>query len=330
MSDLPHCWRAEGNPYAEAANLLRGGTDPWEAANEWKKTACDLNAVYNVVVMPSGRNPQTTFDKVYMADVGWYSRKAKAFLLANPAAAHRVAEPDYVKRFFEKKLRLKVVGPTKNKWEGSSCLRFSPLRTFAVLGYGVRATRESCDEIAQYIDLPASKILRIKGKNPHIHLDTLFASLSSRQPLVVVCKSAFADADGDWNPDEAYERLLALIDDDKSPDGRKKTCLECVSSKDGVGYATNLREDPDGHVYVPNGLTEFYSKVLRQYNYRVHRLNLPRILVDGGGAAACLTNDLTEAVKDGWKPPKQYLFENVRNKLEERIERYPRKQLCWQ
>ena len=167
------------------------------------------------------------------------------------------------------------------------------------------------------------EVLPIKIKSEHIHLDTILACLSSQNPLVVVCRAAFAPADNEeWHPDRAYERLLELTE-------KEDSALECVSSKDGFGYATNLREDPDGHVYAPNGLSTFYSKVLRKHGYKVHPLDLPRLFGDGGGAAACLTLPLQDAVQDGWKPPEQYLFENVRRQIEEEIREYPEKQLPW-
>lgn len=337
MSPPPHCWRAAGNAYSDAANAFRGGTNPREAGDEWLKVANQLATKANIIVMPVGRRPQLTFDKCFTADAGAYFKKLKGFVLANHAAEHRMQESDYVGGFLEKKLRLKVIGRTKNKWEGSSCFRVSPQRTFAVLGYGGgRASRESCEEIAEYLDVPKRRILRIKmedepGRILHIHLDTMLATLSSKQPLVLVCRAAFADAGRGWDPDRAYGRLTDLVESEVTMRGDEevRTQLHCVSSKDGIGYATNLREDPDGHVYVPNGLTEFYTKVLKKYGYKVHPFNVKRLFWDGGGAAACLTNDLTAAVEDGWVPPAQYLYPNVRQQLEGEINNYPDKQLCW-
>lgn len=323
MSPPPRCWRAAGNAYSQIANNFRGGTNPRQAGEEWLCAADQLDTKANIVVMPCGKKPQMTFDKVFTADAGAYFKKVGAFLLSNHQAEHRAGESEYVGRFLSKKLRLRVIGPTQDKWEGSSCMRLSPLKTFAVLGYGVRAARKSCVEVAKLLDIPRRRVLRIQMREPHIHLDTLFASLRSRVPLVVVCRTAFAQPDDNgWDPDAAYKRLMELTDDEGSK-------LECVSSKDGEGYATNLREDPDGQVFAPNGLTAFYAKVLKDYGYKVHPLNLPRLFWDGGGAAACLTNDLTGAVEDGWVPPEQYLYGNVRKQIVEEVKTYPEKQIPW-
>ncbi|QQG37684.1 MAG: hypothetical protein HYS26_03575 [Candidatus Kaiserbacteria bacterium] len=329
MSPTPHCWRADGTEYGVVANNFRGGTNPREAGYEWLGAADQLSSKANLAIMPCGRKPQTTFDKLYTADAGAWSDKLKAFVLSNHSAPHRHDESEYVGHFLQKKLRLKVAGSTKSKWEGSSCMRHSPQKTFAILGYGVRAEEASCDEIIDLFGLDPHAVVRIKMKEPHIHLDTLLASLSTRDPLVVVCRSAFAEADGSgWDPDVAYEQLLEFVSAETTSD-RGQTQLHCVSSKDGYGYATNIREDPDGHVYAPNGLSIYYSKVLKEYGYKVHPLNLPRLFWDGGGAAACLTNDLSGAVASGWRPPEQYLYWNVRKQIKQEIDSYPEKQICW-
>ena len=322
MSPPPYCWHpgggGTGNDNAARASL-RGGTNPKEAGLEWLAAANDISRTWRIIVMPPGKRPQRSFDKVFAADIGRYF-KGTGFLVSNMRAPDRMGESAYVKWFFSKKLRMKMIGQARSFWEGSSCVRTSPKRTFAVVGYGVRADRGSCDEISRLLKFPPDRILRIQLKKPHIHLDTGLARLSSCDPLIVVCRAAFADADETWDPDETFTRLYELTREEGS-------AFENVCQSDGVNYATNLREEPNGQVYVPNGLTAFYAKVLGKYGYKVHPLNMPRLFEDGGGAAACLTLPLQEAVEDGWEPPEQYLYENVRAKIQGQVELYPTHQV---
>lgn len=312
MSPPSRYWRAEGNAYAAEAKALRGGSNPRSALQEWITVADTLTAFgAEVVVMPPG--PADTFDLVYTADIGrWFH---DGFVMSNMTAPHRQSETDYVEEFIRQKLGLPIRGRASSKWEGSSCIRVLPHRTAALVGYGVRADRDSCDEIAELIGLPA---FPIQMKEPHIHLDTLLACLETREPIVLACRAAFADADHHgWDPQKTWQRLLKLCREDHSE-------IIVVNERDGIGYGTNVRETACGRVIAPTGLSEWYWKHLtEEHGYRRHTIPLPCLFEDGGGAAACLTNDLTEAVADGWEAPPDCLYDVLREEIVDTLGSYP-------
>ena len=121
----------------------------------------------------------------------------------------------------------------------------------------MRADLASCREISELVDVPT---FRIQMQEPHIHLDTLFGSLRTRKPLVLVCRHAFAEQDSTWNPLEAWGELRDLCDRDCSK-------LLAVSRRDGVGYATNIRQTTCGRVIVPTGLSDRYVQSLQAEGY---------------------------------------------------------------
>ncbi|OGG73919.1 hypothetical protein A3A40_02135 [Candidatus Kaiserbacteria bacterium RIFCSPLOWO2_01_FULL_54_20] len=312
MSPPSRYWRAEGNAYAKAAKA-RGGSNPRAALLEWIKVA-DLLTRYGaqIVVIPPG--PREVFDMVYVADIGrWFEG---GFFFANFAAEHRKNETNYAHEIF-KQLGLPILGQAEHKWEGSSCVRISPNRTTAFLGYGVRAGRESCQEIAGLLDANVTP-LYIQMKEPHIHLDTLLACLYERETkIVLVCRSAFADKDENgWNPHEAWGLLWEACE-------AEGTKVISVSKADGALYATNVRQEPNGRIFAAEGLSKSHIKQLREYDYKVHSLSLPCLFRDGGGASACLTNHISRAVDDGWVPPDRFLYEAWRPKIMRWVDKYP-------
>lgn len=235
--------------------------------------------------------------------------------MSNMTAPHRQSETEYTREFLSRELRLPIYGQAVSKWEGSSCIRVLPNRTAAITGYGVRADRDSCDEVRELIGITT---LSIQMKEPHIHLDTLLACLVMREPVVLACRAAFAEADDHgWDPDNTWDDLLDLCIRDKS-------VRITVNERDGIGYGTNVRETGCGRILAPTGLSEWYWKHLtEECNYLRHTIPLPCLFEDGGGAAACLTNDLTVATTAGWEPPHKWLYSTLREQIVDTLPDYP-------
>lgn len=312
MSPPSRYWRAEGNDYAEAAKR-KGGSSPRSALLEWIHVADELTRFGDQIVVMMPPEDRDAFDMVYMADVGGYFQ-GQGFLLSNMVASHRRKEPGYVRDFLARKLKLPLCGQARSKIEISSSTITLPSGRNAIVGYGVRAERRACDEIAE---LTGMNVLPLMMQEPHIHTDTFAKLLLSRKRILIVCRSAFAEADGNgWDPRGAWDELGFMCNDEGVE-------IVPISRADGIRYATNVRE-ADGRLFSPDEISMAVRKRLRRYGYAYHLFPLPCLFGDGGGAAACLTNDITDAVEvDGWSPPPTRLYPHLREKIAHWVKDYP-------
>jgi N-dimethylarginine dimethylaminohydrolase len=291
MSYPPPGWHIKGGE--NFRSQAKAQTNPRAAFKEWL-ALCDAitRAGGRILVMPPPEGATLT-GLPYAANHGALFKNGDqwVFMLSKMSVAHRQAEREHVRAFFNK-----AGIPTEeaaHTWEGQADVTTLHGSRF-ILSWGVRSLRESLEDVRNRLPMGA-RVLDVQLREPWFHGDTCLNVLTTRSgdQVLLVYGGALVN--------RGVPELRTFTD--------RYAEVVAIEEEDALAYACNAL-CVNGTVLMPKGVAAGLRGQIVRRGLQVEELDLPELFGKGGGGPRCLANELFGFVLTDEAP--SYTFERAR------------------